>query len=94
MALFSKFKAKKDVKTNKETRQSIARKSFLLKIFSKLYLEAPWVFFEIDVPNMLATETAIFRTTIFKEHLLLAAAATLHNKGLYSSSADTIKMAA
>ena len=32
--------APKDVRTNKETHRSIACKSFIVEIFSKLYLEA------------------------------------------------------
>ena len=34
------MKATKDVRTNKETHRSIARQLFMVKIFSKLYLEA------------------------------------------------------
>ena len=38
--LLLKCKPAKDVRINEETRRSIARKSFILKIFSKIHLEA------------------------------------------------------
>ena len=71
------------MKTNKETRRSIARKSFLLKIFSKLYLAAATIRSSLKLVfrKCWQQKQLYSGTTIFKEHLLPAA--TLYNKGLF-----------
>ena len=63
------------MKTNKETRRSIARKSFLLKIFSKLYLAAATKRCSLKLVFLKCwQQKQLFSgTTIFKEHLSLAA---------------------
>ena len=79
------------MRTNKETHQSTARKSSIVKIFSKLYLEAATerpslklVFLKCWQQKQLFPGTAIF-----KEHLSLAATVyylSVLNKNLQRSS--------
>ena len=63
------------MKTNKETHRSIARKSFIFKIFSKLYLEAATKRCSLKLVFLKCwQQKQLFSgTTIFKEHLSLAA---------------------
>ena len=61
------------MRTNKETRRSIARKSFILKIFSKIYLEAATKRCSLKLVFLTCWQQLFSGTAIFKEHLLLAA---------------------
>ena len=57
------------MRTNKETHQSIIRKLFIVKIFSKLAIfgnSSQKVLLKIGVPKMWATEIAIFRKSYFE----------------------------
>ena len=70
------------MKRNKETRRSIVRKSLILKIFSKLYLEAATKRYSLKLVFLRCSQQKqLFSgTTIFKEHLSLAA--TLYYLGV------------
>ena len=54
------------MRTNKEIDRSIARKSFIVKIFLIFGSSHQKVFHKIGAPKMLATETAIFRKSYFE----------------------------
>ena len=61
------------MRTNKETRRSIARKSFILKIFSKIYLEAATKRCSLKLVFLKCWQQLFSGTAIFREHLPLAA---------------------
>ena len=63
------------MRTNRETCRSIARNLFILKIFSKLYLEAAAErrFLKLVFLKGWQHEQLFSGTAIFKEHLSLAA---------------------
>ena len=71
------------MKTNKETRRSIPRKPLLLKIFSKLYLEAATKRCSLKLVFLKCWQQKQLYSgiTSFKEHLLLAT--TPYNKGFF-----------
>ena len=55
------------MRTNKEAHRSIARKSFIIKIFSKIFGSSHQkVLFKNGVPKMLTAESAIFRKSCFE----------------------------
>ena len=67
--------APKDVRTNKETHRSIACKSFIVEIFSKLYLEAATKMCSLKLVFLKywQQKQLFSRIAICKEHLSLAA---------------------